>query len=131
MATPAPPTHALTIRVLGPLEVSVEGAPVVVDTRKALAIIALLAVERRTFARDELSALLWPEADDESARGALRRTLSVLRTALGDRWLVTDRTIVRLEPSVDLDLAAFERSAAADDVTSLRVAADLARGPFL
>jgi DNA-binding SARP family transcriptional activator len=123
--------RGLTIRVLGPLEVSVEGAPLVVDTRKALAIVALLAVERRTFARDELAALLWPEADDESARGALRRTLSVLRTALGDRWLITDRSAVRLEPPPDLDLAAFEVAAAADDVASLRVAADLARGPFL
>ncbi len=63
--------------------------------------------------------------------GALRRTLSVLRTALGDRWLVTDRSAVRLEPSVELDLAAFERAASADDVVSLRLAADLARGPFL
>jgi DNA-binding SARP family transcriptional activator len=132
MVTPAAPPHAtLTIRVLGPLEVSVDGAPLVVDTRKALAIVALLAVERRTFARDELAALLWPEADDESARGALRRTLSVLRTALGDRWLVTDRSAVRLEPSLDVDLAAFERAAAGGDVASLRRAANLARGPFL
>ncbi len=72
----------LWIRVLGPLEVSVDGAPIVVDTRKALAILVLLATERRPFAREEIAALLWPEADDESARGALRRTLSVLRTAL-------------------------------------------------
>src|SRR5262245_7718459 len=132
MVTTTAPSHAaLAVRVLGPLEVSVDGAPLVVDTRKALAIVALLAVERRTFARDELAALLWPEADDESARGALRRTLSVLRTALGDRWLVTDRSAIRLEPPVELDLAAFERLAAADDVASLRAAADLARGPYL
>src|SRR4051812_9643409 len=134
MVTPATPPRAdtaLTIRVLGPLEVSVDGAPLVVDTRKALAIVALLAVERRTFAREELAALLWPEADDESARGALRRTLSVLRTALGDRWLVTDRSAVRLEPPIELDLVAFERAASAGDVANLRSAADLARGPFL
>ena len=72
----------LQIRVLGPLEVVAAGSPLVVDTRKALAILALLAVEGRPFARDELAAMLWPESDDESARGALRRTLSVLRTAL-------------------------------------------------
>src|SRR3989304_4329432 len=77
----------LEIRVLGPLEVLVDGAPLVGDTRKALATLVLLGGERRAFARDELAALLWPEADDESARGALRRTLSVLRAALGDRWL--------------------------------------------
>ena len=68
---------------MGPLEVRVDGQPIIVDTRKALAILALLAVEDRSFARDELAALLWPESDDASARGALRRTLSVLRNGLG------------------------------------------------
>ena len=77
-------SDGLRIHVLGPLEVAVDGAPLVVDTRKALAILALLAVERRPFAREELAALLWPDSDDESARGALRRTLSVLRASLGE-----------------------------------------------
>ena len=79
-----------------PLEVHVDGEPLRVDTRKALAIVALLAVERRPYAREELAAMFWPESDDESARGALRRTLSVLRTALGDRWLRVDRATVAL-----------------------------------
>ena len=64
----------LRIRLLGPLEVEVSGRPIVVDTRKALAIIALVAAEGRPFARDELAAMFWPDADDEAARGALRRT---------------------------------------------------------
>ena len=72
--------RSLTIRLLGPLEVAVAGRPIVVDTRKALAIVALVAGEGRPFARDELAAMFWPEADDEAARGALRRTLSSLRT---------------------------------------------------
>ena len=50
----------VVIRVMGPLEVRVDGQPIIVDTRKALAILALLAVEDRSFARDELAALLWP-----------------------------------------------------------------------
>ena len=41
-------------------------------------IVALVAAERRPFARDELAAMFWPEADDEAARGSLRRTLSTL-----------------------------------------------------
>ena len=59
----------LSIRLLGPLEVAVAGRPIVVDTRKALAIVALVAGEGRPFARDELAAMFWPEADDEAARG--------------------------------------------------------------
>ena len=118
--------------MLGPLEVVVDGAPLVVDTRKAQAILALLVVDRRPFAREELAALLWPEADDMSARGALRRTLSVLRAALGDRWLVVDRTSVRLEDGgLHVDLRVVERAAESSDLRALRQAADAARGPLL
>ena len=123
---------ALEIRVLGPLEVRVDGATLVVDTRKALAILALLAVEGRPYAREELAAILWPDADDESARGALRRTLSVLKTALGDRWLRVDRATVALDlDGSHLDLAELEAAAGSTDVAVLRRAAATARGPFL
>lgn len=108
------------------------GRPVRVDTRKALAILALLSVEQRPSAREELAALLWPEADDESARGALRRTLSVLRTALGGRWLRVDRSTVALDRTdlvVDLDV--LEAALANGGIAALQSAADLARGPFL
>ncbi len=127
----SPPVPALEIHVLGPLEVLLDGRPLVVDTRKALAILALLAVEDRPFARDELAAMLWPESDDESARGALRRTLSVLRTALGGRWLGVDRSVVALEPGVDVDVRALEAAVGHRDPALLSAAAALARGPFL
>ncbi|HEU0236433.1 MAG TPA: AAA family ATPase [Candidatus Limnocylindrales bacterium] len=127
-----PGSDRLDIRLLGPLEIVADGRPLVVDTRKALAIVALLAAERRSFAREELAALLWPDADDESARGALRRTLSSLRAALGGRWLRADRSTVGLDPdgvSVDLDRATAV--AAGGSVGDLAAAADLHRGPFM
>jgi DNA-binding SARP family transcriptional activator len=124
---------SLEIRVLGPLEIHIDGAPIRVDTRKALAIVALLAVEARPYARDELAAMFWPESDDESARGAFRRTLSVLRSALGDRWLHADRATVALTATDDvrLDLALLDQAAARGDRDGLEAAAALARGPFL
>jgi DNA-binding SARP family transcriptional activator/tetratricopeptide (TPR) repeat protein len=124
---------SLEIRVLGPLEVLVDGSPLRVDTRKALAILALLAVEGRPHARDELTAMFWPESDDESARGAFRRTLSVLRSALGERWLRVDRSTVALatDDGVTVDLALLDAAAAHGDRKGLTVAAGLARGPFL
>ncbi len=126
------PDAGLEIRVLGPLEVRVDGAPLVVDTRKALAILALLAAESRPFAREELAAMLWPESDDESARGALRRTLSVLRSALGDRWLRVDRSTVALDPTGTwVDLSAVEAAGSEASGPVLREAAAAARGPFL
>ncbi|HEY3335877.1 MAG TPA: AAA family ATPase [Candidatus Limnocylindrales bacterium] len=123
----------LDIRVLGPLEVLVDGSPLRVDTRKALAMMALLAVEGRPYAREELAAIFWPESDDESARGAFRRTLSVLRSALGERWLRVDRATVALaiDDDVTLDLARLDAAAARGDGAGLAEAAALARGPFL
>ena len=64
---------------------------VATDTRKATALLAYLAVTGRPQRRATLAALLWPDTNEQKARGALRRTLSVLRTALGDRWLVSAR----------------------------------------
>jgi DNA-binding SARP family transcriptional activator/tetratricopeptide (TPR) repeat protein len=122
----------LQVRVLGPLEVIMTGRPIVVDTRKALAIVALVAAEGRPFARDELAAMLWPDADDESARGALRRTLSTLRSAIGDGGLVIERTRVALDPArASVDLAEVERLGASAGLADLERAGALARGPFL
>ncbi|MEA2620471.1 MAG: hypothetical protein QOC97_1244, partial [Chloroflexota bacterium] len=121
----------LVIRLLGPLEVAVGGAPIVVDTRKALAVVALVAAEGRPFARDELAAMFWPEAADEDARGALRRTLSALRAAVGESGLLIERTRVALDPAVSVDLADLERLAGSPRREDLEAAAALARGPFL
>ncbi len=122
----------LDIRLLGPPEVLVDGAPLVVDTRKAVAILVLLAAEGRAFARDELAALLWPDADAAAAGGALRRTLSTLRAAAGHDTVIVDRARVALDPDqVRIDLAELERLARSDTRRSLTAAAALARGPFL
>ncbi len=123
---------ALDIRLLGPPQVLVRGSRLRVDTRKALAILALLASERRAFARTELAAMLWPDGDDDSARGALRRTLSTLRTAVDTDALEVDRNTVRLDRSrIRVDLDDLERLAESIGVDDLSNAAALARGPFL
>jgi DNA-binding SARP family transcriptional activator/predicted ATPase len=56
------------------------------DTRKAVAVLAYLAFHPEGLGRDTVSALLWPEYDQEHARAALRRTLSTLRAAVGAGW---------------------------------------------
>lgn len=122
----------LTIRLLGPLQVAVHGRPIVVDTRKALAIVALVAGEGRAFARDEIAAMFWPEADGDAARGALRRTLSALRAALGQTGLIIDRAQVSLDTATTrVDLATLEQLADSSRASDLEAAAALARGPFL
>ena len=102
----------LEVRLLGDPEVVVGGSPLQVDTRKAIAILAYLAVEGTT-SRDHLTALLWPEAAPERARASFRRTLSSLRTGIGTDHLQSDRDRVSLTGAIDIDVASFEEEIAA------------------
>lgn len=119
----------LRISLLGAPVVAVGRTAVVTDTRKATALLAYLAASAQPQRRATLAALLWPDADEQKARGALRRTLSVLRSALGDRWLEADGDTVDLE-HVDLqvDVQDFRRAIASG---RLQDAAKLYRGDFL
>src|SRR5260221_5562457 len=139
------PSGRLSIALLGPPMVEVDGLPLEVDTRKATALLAYLGVTGRPVRRDTVAALLWPETDPDRARSALRRTLSTLRTALGGRWLETDRDLVSLDnDGVLFDVAELRRLLAecgthkhdtaetcARCLEPLLAAAALHRGPFL
>jgi DNA-binding SARP family transcriptional activator len=95
------------MRLLGPPQIVVDGQPLEVDTRKASAVLAVVAVEGPQL-RDRLASLLWPDSDAAHAAGSFRRTLSVLNRALGDGVLGSDRRHVRVVPgSVDLDVTRF------------------------
>ncbi len=135
----------LSIALLGPPVVEVDGRLLEVDTRKATALLAYLAVEGHPVRRDTIASLLWPENDPERARSALRRTLSTLRSALGGRFVDADRELVSLGgPGIRLDVAELRRLVAecethghgpgetcARCVEPLRAAVALDRGPFL
>ncbi len=97
--------------LLGPPRIESGGKPERLDTRKALALIAYLALHDDDFQRDALTALLWPELDQSRARAALRRTLTPLNNALGKGALITTRETVMLNPDFSLwvDQRAFEQ----------------------
>jgi DNA-binding SARP family transcriptional activator/Tfp pilus assembly protein PilF len=98
----------VSIQLLGPVRVEIADAPLAVDTRKATALLAYLAVTGRPASRESLAALLWPDADSGDARAALRRTLSVLNAGLGAGALSIDRSAVALrDDDVDVDLRRF------------------------
>jgi len=52
-------TTDLSLALLGPPVVRRDGAPVTFDTRKATALLALLAVTGREHSREQLAELLW------------------------------------------------------------------------
>jgi DNA-binding SARP family transcriptional activator len=91
-----------------------DGRPVEVDTRKAIALLAYLALMGDQ-SRDALAALLWPEYDQSHARAGLRRTLSALNKAVDGAGLLVDRENVTLDPSaaIEVDVLAFRARIAA------------------
>ena len=135
----------LRIALLGPPRVERDGAPIEVDTRKAIALLAYLAMHPERHGRDAVAGLLWPDYDTEHARGALRRTLSTLNKAVGPGWLAADRTTVGFaRTSFWLDVAEFQallagrrdhghppEDACPACVAPLAAAAGLHRGDFL
>lgn len=122
---------SVQLMLLGPPRVLVAGEPVRFDTRKAIALLAVIGVERRPHPREQLAALLWPGSDQGRARSALRRTLSVVGTAAGDAALTLEGGTVACGPATTTDVADFERLAAAGDTESLAAAARLHRDQFL
>jgi predicted ATPase/DNA-binding SARP family transcriptional activator/predicted negative regulator of RcsB-dependent stress response len=95
---------SLSLYLLGPPRIELDGVPEKVETHKAIALLAYLAVTAEDHTRDELVNFLWPEYDAEHGRTNLRHTLYVLRKSLGGDWLEADREFVRLKPGADIRL---------------------------
>jgi DNA-binding SARP family transcriptional activator len=89
---------ALTLHLLGPPIIELDGATVQLGRRKAVALLAYLALSGGPHTRDALATLLWPELDQSRARGQLRRTLSLLQRTLGEQWLAVEGETVQWAP---------------------------------
>ncbi len=126
-ARPAP----LQLAMLGPPRIERDGTPVHFDTRKAVALLALLSMAEQPLSRDRLAAMFWPDSDDERARGALRRTLSVTAAGVGDALIVTRATVGVQQNKMQVDAVEFRQLLALGDLVSLEKACTLYRDDFL
>ena len=118
------------LQLMGPPTLFVDGRPARLDTRKALAVLARLAVEGQQ-RRESLAELLWPDSDHTRARGALRRTLSTLRSAVGTDLLIENGEALQLDRGnvmVDVDLL---RAGDTADLDELQRRLEHCRGEFL
>ncbi len=108
----------IEVHLLGPPRVLRDGRPVAFDTRKAMALLALLCLAEGPRPRDVLADLMWPDADLAHARGALRRTLSSVRGALGPEHLVATRDQVSLlrGDGLAVDVDTFRAARASGDL---------------
>ncbi|HRJ44762.1 MAG TPA: hypothetical protein PL105_22895, partial [Caldilineaceae bacterium] len=114
----------LSLFLLGPPRVEIDGEAIAFPRQKSLALLAHLAVTGEQQRRDSLAALLWPESED--ARGALRRELSSLKSALGDGdWLAADRENISLSGDVRLDVDDFLAAVESGDPARLTQADSL------
>lgn len=122
--------QVIEVSLLGPPRVERDGVLMGFDTRKALALLAVLVAEERPRTRDALAEMLWPDHDPEHARGALRRTLSTVRTAVGAELVEATHDHVRLVkgPGISVDVDRFRDLCRGGE---LRAAVDLFRGDFL
>lgn len=99
------------LRLMGSPTLTVRGADVHINRRKAVALLAYLAVTGRAHSRDALAELLWPDVDVSVGRGYLRRRLSQVNRLLGGDGIEADWETAQLNPALDLwlDVVAFRR----------------------
>ncbi len=106
----------LRIRVLGKLELELDGELLRMPPGRLRALLAWLVLHPGLRDRGEVAGSLWPDVLDESARASLRGALALLRRELGataSGCLVASRTQLGLAPEAWVDVREFERLVAA------------------
>jgi class 3 adenylate cyclase/tetratricopeptide (TPR) repeat protein len=130
----------LEVRLLGPLEVDVDGRILDVRRQKQRALLALLALRAgEVVPTDRLVDELWGDEPPKAAVGSLQNFVSELRKMLGAEVLVTRSPGYLLDiPRDAVDVHRFERivreaarEAPEQRAASLREALGLWRGPAL
>lgn len=107
--TPAPP---LRLQLFGVPAMGDGGGRVRVALRRAYALLGYLALEARPVPRESLAALLWPEADADTARTRLRRLLYQVEELCGRDLLEAREGCVSLaEGALACDAVEFRRIA--------------------
>jgi len=124
---------SLRLFFLGPPRIERDGQTLNIDTRKATAMLAYLALTGERQTRDALAAFLWPEFEDSRAKAALRRTLSALKSAVGGEALHITREVIGLETAgVWCDVLKFREMMDGDPgLGQLETAVPLYRDDFL
>src|SRR6266566_2789433 len=120
----------LILRLLGTPEVSHSDQPLTLQTRKVLALLAYLAVEQGVHSRDKITALLWPESDEERGKASLRRALAYLRESLDEPSHERSRHVPLQPPHVLIEHYTLSFNTASDfegDTQTLQTAFTLAR----
>lgn len=125
--------HDLRLFLLGQPRVEWQGALLRVKRRKAMHVLAYLALNTGEHAREYLAGLFWQSATVEAARLSLRVALNELRSLLGEAAFCGGRERIGLNPSVAcwVDVQDFEIFAHSRNVDDWQHALNLYRGDLL
>ena len=104
----------IALQLFGAPALRLGGEVVDIGARKAVALLAWLALEGRG-TRARLATLFWPELDAASARRNLRRELHRLRSAGAEVAVLSTGDALALAPAVAVDVQAFEAALAVGD----------------
>jgi DNA-binding SARP family transcriptional activator len=124
----------LRLFLLGVPRLEFDGECIELARRKALALLAYLAVTAQAGSREMLATLLWPEDDLLHSRANLRRALSCLNETAASGWITADRDVIELEWNDRLwvDTHEFNRLIEAEaSVETLSNAVELFRDNFM
>jgi hypothetical protein len=106
---------SLKLLLLGSPRLERDNVPVNLERRKAMALLAFLAVTGAPQSREALATLLWPNHDESQGHAYLRRALWTLKQALGAEQVAIGRERIALAGSSDplsdvwLDVARVRR----------------------
>lgn len=99
----------LKLYLFGEPQLEYQGELLKIDRRKALALIAYLALTKHRENRTVLATLLWPDLDRERAGSALRNTLSSLTRQVPGDWLDKgQKTLAIRYDDIWIDVIAFQ-----------------------
>ena len=120
------------LTLLGQSVAHTAGATIPCASKKAFALFAFLALDRRKHSRRALAALFWGTRDNEAALASLRATLFRLPAPLA-KCLAIERDALALSDAAALscDVASFATLAQSADASRLQDAAALYTGHLL
>ena len=100
----------LALHFLGTAQIQLDNTSLTLERRKAVALLAYLAVEQGRHSRASLSALLWPDYEQSKAYKNLRQILWEIGQSIGEGWITADRESIGLNHDVNLwlDVQEFE-----------------------
>ena len=94
----------MSINLFGSPQIKRGNEQIRIQRRKDLALLIYLVCTSRSQSRDTLANLLWQDQTQADARSNLRKSLSRLRSMLGEHAIIVSQNQVRFNPQVALQL---------------------------